>query len=267
MSSVARKIEELKDWLQEKGSVLIAFSGGVDSTFLLKVAFEQLQQQTVAVTAVSPVYSERERLAAQKLAAEMGVRHIILRSNELDAPGFRDNPPDRCYHCKRQLFSELLQVADREKLAVVCDGSNADDLSDYRPGRRAAQELGILSPLAELNFSKPEIREGSRLLGLQEMSLKPAAACLASRFPYGEIITEEKLKMVDSAEEVLHNLDFLHCRVRLHGTVARIEVPFQDLQRLISHAEQIAKKLRAYGFSYITVDLEGYRTGSLNEVL
>ncbi len=262
----SEKMSELRAWLRDQGSVLIAFSGGVDSTFLLKVASQELADNAYAATARSPTYPERELHEAEQLARDMGVCHFIVDSQEVDLPGYRENPPDRCYFCKSELFTQLNQLARENGIATVCDGANSDDLSDHRPGRRAACELRIASPLAELGFTKAEIREHSARLGLPTAD-KPSFACLASRFPYGEEITVERLRIIDAAESALQRLDLGQVRVRYHGTVARVEVDPSQFLSILEHAEDIVAALKNCGFSYVTLDLQGYRTGSMNETM
>lgn len=262
------KLTLLKARLKALGSVVVAFSGGVDSTFLLKVAKDVLGPRAVALTATSPTYPEAEFREAEKLARDIGAEQIVVESNELEVKGFSENNPDRCYLCKSELFSIALDKARELDLKNVADGSNADDLGDYRPGGTAARELGVTSPLAEAGLTKKEIRILSRDLGLSTWN-KPALACLSSRFPYGTSITGERLRKVGAAEDLLRGLGFTQFRVRYHGEVARIEVDPGSIERLL-HAPTRAKvvsAIKALGFSYVTVDLEGYRTGSMNEVL
>ena len=262
------KLEHLRAALREIGSAAVAFSSGVDSTFLLRVAHEELGERIVAVTARSRSFPMRELDEATAFCRAEGVRHEIIASEELDIPGFADNPPDRCYHCKRELFGKLLAFARENGLAAVLEGSNLDDDGDYRPGRRAIRELGIVSPLHEAGLTKAEIRALSREMGLPT-SDKPSFACLASRFPYGERITAAALERVEKAEQWLldANLGLTQLRVRSHGNLARIEVPPDAVPRLAARAKEIAAAFKELGFAYITLDLRGYRTGSMNETL
>jgi uncharacterized protein len=263
-----KKREKLRAVLAQMDSAVIAFSGGVDSTFLLRVTADMLGDNALAVTARSPAYAEEELRAACDLAESMGVKHLVIESNELENPHFKRNPPTRCYYCKRELFTDLLRVAVERDIEYVLDGSNADDCSDYRPGMDAARELGVRSPLMEADLTKEEIRMLSHEMGLPTWD-KPSMACLASRFPYGEKITVGKLRRVTAAERVLRKLGFRQVRVRSHGQLARIEVERERVADLArpQRCEKINRELKELGFAYVTVDLEGYRSGSLNEAL
>jgi len=268
-SAAHQKVEVLRGILHEIGSLVLGFSGGVDSTFLLRVAVDTLGTDNVlAVSARSPTYPDEEFKAAREYAESLGARFKAIDSGETDVPEFCANPSDRCYYCKRELFGRLAEVAREEGLEAVCDGTNADDLSDHRPGRRAIDELGVRSPLMEAGFSKNDIRELSREMDLPTWD-KPALACLASRFPYGTEITTEKLEQIAGAERALRARGFRQIRVRHHGAVARIEVGPEEISRFVDRelAAAIVNELKALGFSYVALDLEGYRTGSMNEVL
>lgn len=264
--NIDEKYNKLKEFIKELGSVVIAFSGGVDSTFLAKVCSDVLKDKALAVTATSSTYPEREFKEALKLAKEIGIRHKVIKSEELDIEGFSKNPINRCYYCKSELFSKLINVAKEEGLKYVLDGTNADDTGDFRPGRKAAKELGVVSPLLECGITKDEIRLLSKELGLPTWD-KPAYACLSSRFPYGEEITVKKLSMVEMAENFLIDLGFSGIRVRHHGDIARIELKREQINRMIDSElrDKVVKKLKEIGFKYIALDLEGYRTGSMNE--
>lgn len=263
------KFERLKRLLEQAQSVLIAFSGGVDSTFLLRVARDVLgPDQVIALTATSPTYPQYEFEQSTKLAASLGVRQIIVESNELKIEGFAQNPPDRCYHCKRELFKLCQDEALRRGFQVILDGSNTDDLGDYRPGRRAAEELQVRSLLIEAGLGKDDIRALSRALGLETWDKQPFA-CLSSRFPYGVEITAERLQMVDKCETLLRERGFHTYRVRFHDQIARIELAEEDISRLLDPGlrRDIVTRFKAAGFHYITLDLQGYRSGSMNETL
>ena len=262
------KLELLKKELKSQGRALIAFSGGVDSTLLLKVAKGVLGKNVLAVTVRSPLFPDRELKEAQTFCASQGIEHLIIVSDVLRYKEFRKNPPDRCYICKKLLFKELLAVADQRGVKYVAEGSNLDDLADFRPGRKALLELGIKSPLLKAGLTKEEIRILSQKYGLASWD-KPSLACLSSRIPYGEEITEEKLSMVDRAEQHLLDLGFKQVRVRFHGDLARIEIPVADNPRIVdpSIAQQIYNRFADLGFLYTTLDLKGYRCGSMNEKL
>ena len=262
------KMARLRAVLRETRSAAVAFSSGVDSTFLLRVAHEELGERVVAVTVRSRTFPNREMDEAAAFCRENGVRHEIIDTCELDIPGFAENPPDRCYLCKRAIFGKIIAFAQANGLAAVLEGSNKDDDGDYRPGRLAIMELGVISPLREVGLTKDEIRALSRKMGLTTAD-KPSFACLASRFPYGERITVDGLERVEKAEQWLLDagLGLKQLRVRSHGGMARIEVPQFDIPRVAARAEEIEAALKGLGFQYVTLDLRGYRTGSMNEVL
>lgn len=259
-----RRLEEI---LSRCDSVVLGYSGGVDSTLLLSKALDVLgPERVLAVTAASVTYDPDEVDEAVTLAELLGAPHETLRSTELEVEGFIRNPPERCYYCKTDLYGDLRELAARRRLRTVIDGSHAEDALDYRPGLRALDEQGIVSPLKEAGFTKEDVRELSRRLGLPTAD-KPANACLASRFPYGEAITAEGLERVGRAERVLREAGFPIVRVRHHGDVARIEVPSADRGRLLASAESIVPELKRLGYVWVSCDLEGYRSGSMNEAL
>lgn len=263
--NLRHKHQRLKDIITAMDGCLIGFSGGVDSTFLFAVAVELLGERVLAVTARSAIHPRRELHEARRLASLIGGRLREIDSGELEIPEFRDNPRDRCYCCKRELFGRLREIADQERLPHLLDGSNLDDLGDHRPGRRAARELGVRSPLEEAGLTKDDIRRLSRSMILPTWN-KPALACLASRFPYGTTITAERLGRVDRAEDALHGLGFRTLRVRYHGDVARLELGEDEYAVAIGPLrERVIRCVKEAGFVHVAVDLQGYRTGALNE--
>ncbi len=266
--SAQLKLAKLKGILIGMDSVLVAFSGGVDSTFLLKAAVDTIGEKAAAITAVSPTYPEGELKEARSLAGLVGARHIIVDSNELDIPNFAENTDKRCYYCKSELFSITREEAASLGFKCIADGTNADDARDYRPGRTAASELGVRSPLQEAGLTKAEIRFLSRELGLPTWD-KPSQACLSSRFPYGTRITGERLEKVALGEELVRSLGFRQFRVRYHGETVRIEVEEEDLKRFLDDGTRrtVVEGLKSIGFVYVTLDLQGYRSGSMNEAL
>ncbi len=263
-----KKLANLKKILSRMKSVLVAFSGGVDSTFLLKVACEVLKDKVVAVTANSEIYPISELEEAKKRAQEFGVKHIIIHTEELSQEEFINNTPRRCYFCKKELFSKLKEIAKEKSLNCVVDASNYDDIADFRPGREAARELGIRSPLEKAKFTKKDIRTLSHRIKLPTWN-KPSLACLASRIPYQTRISKEKLKRIGEGEKFLRELGIRQVRLRDHGDIARIEIAKEEMSSFLKEnlLEQITDRLKKLGYTYVTLDLEGYRTGSMNETL
>lgn len=263
--AIKEKIKNLEKILKDMNSAVLAYSGGVDSSFLLFM-MKRTMERVIAVTAVSPTFPERDLKKAEELTKLFGVESVIVNSCELEEVNFRKNPPDRCYYCKRELFSILKEIADKNGIPWICDGSNCDDLMDYRPGRVAGMEFGVRSPLVEAGFTKDDIREASRIFSIPYAE-DPASPCLASRFPYGEEITIEKLKMIENAEKFLREKGFKVFRVRYINKTAKIEVSEGEMEKLLSIRKEVSEFLKKLGFLYITLDLEGYRSGSMNEVL
>jgi uncharacterized protein len=261
------KERALERTLSSLGSVVIAYSGGVDSAYLACVAHRALGTRACAITADSPSYPERHRMLAVQIAEQFGFRHEFIRTDELERQEYRANPANRCYYCKHELYTHLTRLAETRR-SVVVDGNNADDRGDYRPGRQAAREFGVRSPLDEVNLTKEEIRELSHRIGLPTWD-EPASACLSSRIPYHHEVTDEKLRTIERAEQVLRSHGFRVCRVRHHDDLARIEIGRDELARALESetASAIVRELKALGYRYVTIDLQGYRTGSLNEGL
>ncbi len=262
------KLNSLEEYLTSLGSLAVGFSGGVDSSFLLAVAHEVLGDKAIAVTCVDASVPEREVNEAKAFCEARGIRHIICTVNPLNEEGYRHNSPDRCYFCKHGVFSEVKRIAEENGIDYMAEGSNMDDNGDYRPGLRAAAELSVKSPLREAKLYKSDIRDISKAMGLPTWS-KPAYACLASRFVYGEEITEEKLHMIDRAEQFLIEHGFYEERVRMHGKMARIEVPAKDISRLAEDGirQEVYERFKEIGFSFITLDMKGYTLGSMNATL
>lgn len=265
---IDNKLNKLKESIEAFGSVAVAYSGGVDSTFLLKIAHDVLGDKAIAITAKSSTYPEREFKEAKELAEKIGAKHIVIVSEELDIKGYSENPTNRCYYCKKELFTKINEIARENNINKVLDGSNLDDVGDYRPGMTAAKELGVVSPLKLAELTKNDIRELSKRFNLPTWN-KPSFACLSSRVPYGSKITASKLKMIEKSEQFLLDLGFRQVRVRHHGDIARIEVAAEEREKIFSIElmDKISEKLKSIGFKYVTFDLAGYRTGSMNEVI
>ena len=268
------KYETLKNYFKDLGSAAIAFSSGVDSTLMLKVAHDVLGHKAIAITARSHSFPVREKIEAEDFCHKKGIKHIFIETNELEIPGFKENPKNRCYLCKREIFNSIIESASQNGITYVCEGSNLDDDGDYRPGLQAIAELGVKSPLRECNLWKSEIRAISKELGLGTWK-KQSFACLSTRFVYGETITSKKLDMIDKAEQLLLDLGLTQERVRIHsfktgqtdGTIARIEVNPDEFPKIMENKEQIVSTFKTLGFNYVSLDLQGYRTGSMNETI
>jgi uncharacterized protein len=265
-AAVQSKLDHLRAIFAPMGNVIVAFSGGVDSTFVLRVAHDTIGDRVLALTTTSPTMPDQDRLSALEMAARIGARHLIIESNELAIPGYAQNPLNRCYLCKHNLFTVCEAKAHELGIETIVDGLNLDDLHDYRPGIKAASELRVRHPLVEAAMSKAEVREFSRALDLPTWD-RPASPCLSSRFPYGTTITEENLRMVEQSEQLLHENGFKVARVRYHGEIARLEVEAHEIPRLLDPAirDRVDAELKRIGFRFVTVDLKGFRSGSLNE--
>ncbi|GBC77776.1 hypothetical protein HRbin08_01258 [bacterium HR08] len=263
-----QKEERLRTLFRSLGSAIIAYSGGVDSAYVAFIAARVLGERMLAVTADSPSLAARHREEAIAFAHRFAIPHLLIRTEEFDDPNYRRNPPNRCYYCKRELYGKLTQLARERGFRAVCDGANLDDLGDFRPGRQAAREFGVISPLIECGITKADVRELSRRHGLPIWD-KPASACLASRIPYGMEVTPEKLRTIERGEDVLRDLGFRIFRVRHHGVLVRLELGADELRRALEPGmiERLVRAFKTLGFTFVTLDLEGYRQGSLNEGL
>ena len=264
----SRRAEKLYELLRRHESILVAYSGGVDSAYLAWAASQARPGQVLAVTADSPSYPRRHRAMAESIAREFHLPHEFIQTHELERPEYRANAGNRCYHCKTELYEHLARIADSRGFSVVVDGSNADDRGDYRPGRQAAREFGVQSPLDEAGLTKHDIRDLARRAGLPVWD-EPASACLSSRIPYQSEVTEAKLAIIEQAEDIVRSFGFRVFRVRHHDTMARLEIGRDEMARAFEPdvADALVARLKAIGYKYVTLDLQGYRTGSLNEVL
>ena len=264
--NINEKLIKLENEIKKQGKIAIAYSSGVDSTFLLRKAHDILGENAVAITAKACCFMKSETEEAEKFCKSEGIKHIVFEFNPLSVEEFKCNVPNRCYFCKKALFTQIKNIAEKEGICCVADGTNADDLNDYRPGMKALEELGIISPLLDSGLTKDEIRTLSKQLGLPTFD-KPSYACLASRIAYGEEITAEKLDMIDKAEQKLHSLGFIQCRVRMHGANARIEVNKSDFDKLLCFSDEVNNFLKSLGFAFVSLDLGGYKTGNMNTEL
>ncbi len=266
MEIAIAKYEKLKEYIAALGSLAVAFSGGVDSTFLLYAAREAIGDKVIAVTAALYSFPQRELDESKRYCESLGVKHLVVRVNELEIEGFAENPVNRCYICKLNLMKQVIKAANDNKIMNVAEGSNLDDEGDYRPGLIAVGELGIKSPLREIGFTKQEIRDLSKHLNIPTWN-KPSFACLSSRFPYGDLITKEKLKMVEMAEQLFFDMGYSQFRVRIHGNLARIELLENDMYKFMQAdtRTKVYEKLKEIGFEYVSLDIAGYRTGRMNE--
>jgi pyridinium-3,5-biscarboxylic acid mononucleotide sulfurtransferase len=263
-----RKISKLKNYMRSIDSAIVAFSGGVDSTFLLKIASDILKDKVIAITAKSPTFTQIELKDSKTIAGELKVKQVILETDELNNKSFTANDKERCYYCKDELLGLISKYAKKNNFSYILDGSNYEDANDYRPGARAVKKWSVVSPLKEAGLTKVEIRTASKELGLSTWD-KPATACLASRIPYGTKITEDLLQKISDAESILKKLGFKQARVRHHENIARIELPVHDIQKILNSEikNTVIKSLKKLGYVYITLDIEGYTTGSMNKVL
>lgn len=260
------KVQHLKNILTELGSVVVAYSGGTDSTLLLKVAHDTLGEKAIAVTAVSASLAAADQAEAEDIAGKIGIKHILLETEEIANPEYLANTPHRCFFCKTETYNKLVEYAQTNNFTAIVDGTNADDIGDHRPGRQAAKEHGVRSPLLEAGFNKADVRSLAKELGLPNWD-KPSAACLSSRIPYGTKITVAILSQITRAEAMLRELGIRQLRVRHHDQIARIEIETDDFAKLLAHRAEVVTALKALGYTYVTLDLAGFKSGSLNETI